>query len=480
MPRGLNIRGVEGRIYPPRRLTINYDIKINDISVFDDIVSSEFTRALVPETGSFKILLLNSDSSHNNIEKGQTMNLYLDLADGDTLRFAGEVTSLKNKFDENYGYTLEVGGYHKSTALLDITVTESYSGDTTADAILKELVDEYTTGYTYSNVNVSTKKPTINWNNKPFLDCIADLVKVSGFDCYIDDTLDFNFFKKNSINNEAEAVIMGDTFISSEGLGTQSTDVKNKITVYGDDGSNLPIIFTSEDSSSQTTYGTKEAVIFDNKIKTLLQAQELSDSTLDLNKDSEIKGSVKSLIFTSIIPGQMIWISNPVFKIRGFFRVIKYTHRLPAIETDIIVEREKTVPLILKQRVEKELGLQTITNPNKMKFSWNFTFDDESQISSKESNVEIKDGVLRLKSGTAGTATSALKNTTDNVTSVHLKVKGSVISPTIFQLSTNGGTDYQTINPEVLTSVPTGKNLRFLIDIRNASTELDSLVVLYK
>ena len=479
MPRGLNIRGVEGRIYPPRRLPINYDIKINDISVFTDVIASEFTRAIVPETGSFKINLLNSDGSHSNIEKGQDVDLFLDLADGDTLRFAGEVTSLKNIQNDEFGFVLEVAGYHKSTALLDITVTESYTGLITADAILKELVDEYTTGFTYTNVSATTFKPTINWNNKPFLDCIADLVRLTSFDCYIDETLDFNFFKKNSINNEEEAVIMGDTFISSEGLGTQSTDVKNKIIVYGDDGTNLPIISTSEDSGSQSLFGIKESVIFDNKITTLLQADELSDSTLTLNKDSELKGTVNSLIFTSALPGQMIWISNLIFKIRGFHRVIKYTHRLPAIETDFVVEKEKSLPLVLKQRVEKELALQTVTNPFKMEHSLNFTFDDDSQMATKDSNVVITDGVIKLGSGTAGTATSISTEAENDVTSVHLKVKGSVITPTIFKFKTGGDT-FKTITPEALTTVPAGKDLTLFIDLRDTATEIDSVAILYK
>lgn len=478
MPARRASRRVRGFHWIPREVTPRNDIKIDSVSVVTKIWGAEWTRAVSPEIGYFKILLDNNNEEFSEVYSGgETVEFFIDYSNGTTLRFKGEIDTIKNKYDGSKGFTLELAGNHVSGELLSLTVTESFSGDTTCDAIIKALVDEYLTGYTYDDVEASTETPTVNWNNKPFWECVEDICKLSKsggrFDCWVDDDKDFHFFAEDSKEApDNEAIVWNDTMISTEGLGIQSLTQRNKIIVYGEAGG-LPVVNT-------TGTGNKEEVIFDSKITTNNMATDVGSAEFALKNRTPLEGKTNSFILAGISPGEKIWISNPKFKILDQYKIYKYTHKLPNERTECFIQTSRDVPKIFKKRMEAELALQTITNPYKMKTSWNFTFDDESEIATKDANVSIADGIIKLSSGVEGTFTAA-KTASEDVTKVHLKVIGSTLVGTVYKISTDGGENYQTIVPDAETTlVLTGLNLNLRVEINSAGTEIDSLALLYK
>jgi hypothetical protein len=464
----------------PRTATPQNDIKVDSVSIKTKIWSAECTRAICPEIGYFKILLDNNNEEFTeSYSGGETVEFFIDLTDGTTRRFKGEIDTIKNKYDTSKGFTLELAGNHVSGGLMNITVTESFVGDTLVSDILDTLNSNYLTGYTmnYTATDTSTK-PTINWNNKPFWECIYDLIKLIDADAYVDDDLNLNVFDKKSVENNNEAIVWNDTMISTEGLGTQSLTTRNKIIVYGEAG-DLPVVSTSEDSDSQSSYGTKEQVVFDSKITSVDMADELSASELSLQKTPETEGKANAFILPSLSPGEIIWISNPVFKIHGQYKIYKYTHKFPSERTECFIQTSREIPHIFKKRIENELALQTVTNPFKMTSSWNFVFDNFDELSTQDENIKVEDSRIKLSSGTSGTFT-ATKTASSNVTKVHLKVNGSSLVGTIYKFSTDGGDNTTLLTPEIEITVPAGTNLWFKVDMRSANTEIDSIAILYR
>ncbi len=464
----------------PREATPQHDIKIDSVSVKTEIWSAECTRSICPEIGHFKILLDNNNEEFSEkYSGGETVEFFIDLVDGTTRRFKGEIDTIKNKYDTSKGFTLEIAGNHLSGELLNLTVTESYEGDTTVSDILDDLNSTYLTGYTvnYTSTDVTTK-PTINWNNKPFWECIWDLTKLINTDAYVNDSKALQFFDKKSIENNNEAIVWNDTMISTEGLGIQSLTTKNKIIVYGEAGT-LPVISTSNDTNSQTTFGVKEEVVFDSKIITFEQAIELGAAELELQATPETEGKANAFILPSLSPGDLVWITNPVFKIQGQYKIYKYTHKFPSERTECFIQISREIPHIFKKRIENELALQTITNPFKMTSSWNFVFDSENEITTKDTNVKIEDSIIKLSSGVEGTFT-AIKTVSDNITRVHLKVIGSALVGTKYKFSTDGGDIKTNLTPEAEITVPSGRSLWFKVEFNSAETEIDSLAILYR
>ena len=254
----------------PRTDPIAFIVKIGGVDKTQYITSIEWTKTLCPEIGLFKMSLININGDFNYLDGGEVVQIYTDFADGTTKRFEGKIERPGRSFKGDY--MIEARGSHISSGLLDITVT--YSSTTTGISdVLKAIIDTYLTGYTYTNIStVSIIKP-INWQNKPFWDCVKDLVDLSGYDCYVDDSKDFHLFLQGSILNEDEAITYNDALRDLSELGPDLVDIKNKIIVIGDDGTGLPILYTKNDTSSQTTYGVKELPIRDTNIRTSSMAE---------------------------------------------------------------------------------------------------------------------------------------------------------------------------------------------------------------
>jgi len=408
-----------------------------------------------------------------------------------TLRFKGKIDIIKKKVTSGVD-TLEVSGGHISDELFDLTVTKEYNGTASCDTILKDIIDTYLTGYTYTNVNSSSIYPNIKWSNKPFWECIEDLCKLAvstssatetlkRFDCYVDDDKDFHFFAENSVENNDEAIVWNDTLLSLEGFGEKQTLVKNKIIVYGDDGTGLPIIRVSEDSDSQENYGLKEQVVTDSDINTMNRANELSNTYLYIQKNPENTGNATCFMLPSLKPGDKIWISDPTQKIIEQRKVSKFTHTYPNEQTQVTLVRERNILSLFRDRLLKDIAQDNIINPYEMTNSINLKFDDYSELSAWDSNIEIIDGKVHLASGTLGTVTSSVTTLTSNINQVHLLVVGEKLTGVVFKVSTDGRTNtLQTINIDELITVTPGKDIMIKVYFEDAESSVDSICLMTK
>ena len=472
---------LRGQIWLPREGSITHNIKVNSVVVKTDVISSDWTKGLCPEIGSFRIKLIDSDNSYTDkFSLGQVAQLFADFATGTTEIFEGTIDTISKVYDNSLGFIVEVNGSHLTKELQDVNVTESYNKTLTIEEIIDVLNANYLTGFTVSYTATSTKKPKINWDEKPLWECIFDLTKLADADCRVSDSKVIEFFDKNSIANDVDRIVWNDTLITLKGLGQQTITTKNKIKVIGDDGTGIPVLYTSDDTLSQGNYGIKELALFNTKITTPAQAEEVGDAERDLQSTPADEGEATSLLLPSLDVGQKIWISDPPLKINGQFKVYKFTHNLPSERTNVVIGKERRLPQIFKKRVENELATQTITNPYKMKKSWNFKFDNFGELSTWDTNVSISEGKIKLSSGSQGVFTSLTNRQAADVTEIHLLVVGSNIVGTNFQLSTEGGSDLETITPnERKTLTNPGKDLVLRVTLQSANTEIDSIGVLF-
>lgn len=403
--------------------------------------------------------------------------------------FEGKLEKLKS-ITVSGAEGLELGGGHISKELIDITVTREYNGNITCDAIIKELIDNYLTGYTYTNVETSTETPNIKWSNKPFWEAVEDICRLAvpeaditatkrRFDCYVDDDKDFHFFEENSIENNEEAIVWNDTLLQLDGFGEEQNLIRNKVITYGDDGTGLPIINTSEDVVSQNDYGIKEFIVTDSNIITTDMAVDIGSSELNNQKDPQKQGSARCFIMPKLTPGSKIWISEPTSKIIQQNKIAKFMHTFPIERTKVVLTRKKNLVGLFRDRMLKDIAQDDIINPYEMSKSINFTFDDGDLISSQDSNVVITEGRIKLSSGTTG---EFISNIFQNniITDCHLKVVGQQNTNTVYKVSTDGGENYSVVIPETLTALTPGKDIILKTQLNSASAEIDSIALLIK
>ena len=467
-------------IWSPRNESVNYKITVNGEDVTDRVISAEFTMATTDEIGQYKIELINdNDYFTDRYSDGNEVILYLDYSDADTVRFKGYVEKRGSKLKSSYTYT--INGRHISAELIDKTVTKSFTNESISD-ILKSIITAFGTGFTANNVSNLATTATFNWDGNPFWDCVIALCEISGYDCYVDNDRDFHFFER--VNNENEAIVWNDNMITVEGLTEDSKNVVNKVVVNGEDSTGLPIIATAQDINSQNGSWIKERIVFDSDIKTIEEAQERADAELELTQPLE--GESLSRLLPSLSPADYIWISVPAQKIHNRFKIVKYTHKFPQFQTKNIIKRAKTTPAYFKDRIKKEKSLETSTNPNSMLYSWNFSFGPPNpNVGINNFLTETSDGFLQIESGeSTGIMTTDTKDVIEDINSVEFRVIGQNLQDTTFEVSADGGNNWDVIVRNILLSISVpGKSLMFRVNMKNptgTTARIDSLAILYK
>jgi hypothetical protein len=479
MPRTAS-QGRGGFIWFPRTVPVVYKVLINGVDVTVDInPDAQFTMALCPDIYNCQIDLFNPSGYYTGMFSVlQNVELYMDLVNGTTKMFSAKIDTIQDKYDTSVGYLLHIEA--SQTYLNKITVIAVFNGTNSLQSILQYLITNYMPSLTLNYTSSYSGLPIIAWQNKPFWDCITDLIKIAQVDAFVDANLVLNVADKGTVMNNNEAVVWNDTLVDMSKLGKQIVTTKNQAIVYGADANGLPVLSTVNSSSSQTTNGISQLVLNDPKITTPAQASAVGTSQIASLAIPSDEGEIECLIMPSLKPGDNIWITNPPVSIHNIYRISYVVHKIPAEKTTVYVNNTRTMLQMMKQISTNQISLQDITNPYNMQNSFNVSFADSSQIQAKDSNVSVSNGALKLSSGTQGSFT-VLNNAASSVSQLQLVVAGSSISFNIYQISTDGGSNYQQIYKDLLTVLTSpGTNILLKTTLNSASTEMDSLAILYK
>lgn len=464
---------------PPNRAT-KWTCTIAGTDISNFILSGRFPHGLISEELICEIELENSGENFTNKFFARDEIVFkMDFSDGSTVQFKGEIEEIRKKIDGGL-YKLGIKGAHFTAQLLDVMVTEEYTGASISD-IRKDLVDKYLTGFTYTKIATNTTTIDTKFVNKPFLDCFLFLDIQGDEDTYVDFDKDFHTFKRESIKNLNIHFTDSDSIISLKGLGTDSAEVRNKITVYGEAGG-LPVIATSEDNASQTTYRTKESVITDTDIDDEDKAIALGNAETSQLKNPTEQGNILSLYWTGISPGDMAYIISPIHKIHDLFRIVKFVYNVPNEDMEVFFNQERSIPKLFKDRIKKEQGQEAIVNPHKMTHSYNFTFDNENKIDSvSSSNIIVSESKLRKGSEETGIMVSNEKDTPISVNSVHVLATGEALDGATYWIQADAQADFQQVTLDTLGLVDNpGTELRLQIKITGTNTRIDAAALLYK
>ena len=468
---------------PPSRSTI-WTCTIGGLDITNFIISGSFPHGLISEELVCEIELDNSGEDFTNTFKARDIiEFKMDFSDGSTVQFKGEVEEIKSAHEGGV-FNLKIKGAHFTAQLLDIMVTAEFT-NAAISTIRTTLVADFLPDFTSNNIEENTTAINIKFVNKPFLDCMLALDIEGNEDTYIDFDKDFHTFKKNSHSNDNEAVVWDDSLITLRGLGSDSAEVRNKITVYGE-ADDLPIIHVSEDSVSQDTFRTKEKVITDNSVVNEAQAEELGDAENTLLKDPDAQGSATTLFMPQMIPGYPIYVIFPPQKIHDRFRPIKFTFRVPDESMEVFFNQERSIPKLFKDRIKKDLGQERIVNPFNMSRSFTFTFDNLNNIgTSASSNIEVSEGKLKKTSAAVeiGTMISQTKESSITANSMSLIISGENLDGATYFFRADTRADFQSIvaNSGSETSISNpGTNIQLQIIVSSDTTRIDSAGLYWK
>ena len=500
---------------PPDRNT-NWSLTINSIDVTNRVLSAtKIPFGLIEEDLHCEIELDNSDKSLD-FSENDIIVFKMDYSDASTIQFEGEVESAINNFTQGEGiYKMKIIGSHYSSRLLDILVTKDYT-DSTISSIKQDLINTFLVGYTTipqsSSITSFTaltsftassatieETPIIiitdtgatlsgNINIKfikaPLVDCLSRLNILGDEDSYIDNNKALNSFKRGSRNNDNEALVIDESMFELKNFGVDNTIKKNKFQIFGDSGG-LPVIFSKSNITNVNTR-VREQIFEDSNATDETKAEVIVKAEIDRLANPDFEATADIIMTPNLIPGYMTYIIHPDQGVHDRYRVSKFIYMPYDNKMEVLIGRKRTLATLFKDRILKDIGQESISNPFDMNYSYNFTFDDLNKVNSNSSNdIAVEDGKLKMQ-GIVSTARmmSNTLTTPINVSNVEIRVVGENLTGTTYYINLDNTDNFQeiTLNTNIVidTTITSGNKLRFRINITDSTTRIDSAVVLYK
>lgn len=470
----------------PKIRNTHVQITINDVDVTARTIDSNWTYPVTIGIGTFSLKLSNARGQFSgSYNVGDTVKFYADNTDGTTLQFWGRIDFTKDDLSD-VGQFLNIEGRHRSFLLTEFAICHSATNTTTSE-ILKDIIGKLPSaaGFTYTNIADDTTTMNVEWSYKPFWDCVLELCNKAGFDCYVDNNLDFHYFAENSIENDSDAIVEGQNFIKSQDSGTNNYLEKTRVIVNGQDLKGLPIVYTaiSDDEGDEI----RELIITDSSANTYEKVQDMATAKLSEFTNRNPQSRINSFGLETVKPGDNIWILVPRQKIAGQFKLIEITHKfgmkVGGWRTEILTEEQDEGISGTIQRIDKANQQNRATkNVNKLNYSYNFNFgtDVGTHLTTQITILGTNEGFLSTDGSSTGTWISPIRQLTANATALELRMTGNELNNLIVYASLNAGTTWTNISQvNQSTTIAGGKDLRIKVDFSSATARLESLSLLY-
>ncbi len=477
------------RIYIPIPKMRNTQVKveIGGVDVTSRVITSSWIKLVTRGIGNFSLVLSNAMGQFSgSYSDGDVVKFYADNTDATTLQFRGRIDFVKDDLGSQ-GQVLSIEGRHRSFLLNEFAICHSASNTATSE-ILKDIIDKLpsASGFTYTNVQDDTTTMSVEWNYKPFWDCVLELANKGGFDCYVDDDLDVHYFEENSIANSSDAISEGDNFIQARDSGTDNYYEKTRVITTGQDLKGLPIIYTA--ISSNEGDDIREVFIQDSSANTYEKVQDIANAKLTELTDRNPQSRVNSFGLETVKPGDNIWIIIPRQKIAGQFKLIEINHKfgmkIGGWRTEVLTEELDEGVSGAIQKIDKTTQqIRSTRNVNKLNYSYNFNYG--TNVGSHSNTVITilgeNEGFLKTDGSSSGTWISPIRTLGTNPTAFELRSSGVELNNILIYISIDGGTVWTRISQlnQDKTITVTGKDLRIRVDFNTATAQLDSLALLY-
>jgi len=468
----------------PKARNTKCKVEIGGDDVTSRVVESLWVLPVTRGIGTFSISLSNAKgqiSGTYNI--GDIIYFYADNSDGSTLQFYGRIDYTKDDIS-NSGQFLNIEGRHRSFLLNEHLVCHTAT-NTATSTILKDIIDDLSASYdfTYSNVQTDSTSMSVEWNYKPFWDCVIELCNKAGFDCYVDNDLDFHYFEADSIENNKDAITEGDNFISSKDYGTNDYPEKTRVIVMGEEGG-LPLIHTAISPDEGTEI--RELFIKDASSNTAQKVKDLAEAKLEEVTNRNPQARILSFGLETLKPGDNIWIIVPRQKIAGQYKIIQINHKfgmkVGGWRTESILEEsEEGISGAIQSLAQTSQQITESRNINKFNYSyvWNFNSESGTHSGTRISiNPNTGKGYLETTGGATGTWESDLLELDSNLSAVELRMVGSNIASAQLFVSVDGGTVYNSVLSGE-TTIPTGKDIKIKVVLNSATTQVTGISLLY-
>ncbi len=537
MPRGTDIKK-RGFIPIPKDMdkgSWKIEIISNEITydVTDDFIGGSIDRVATVGLSNFSIDIDNTEGKYKDkFSEGNPLNLYYNYkvkSKLTTIRFRGYIDGIFDNFDLGSGFFISIEGRDapKSStnehfgdthitlqftarnnldcwfgAVGEVDSNGNYSDgilynsgiilkvyDTSDDTwkVYKDLTAEQKT--TLKSQTGYTQNHTNTYVDKSRLAMSQELAKEGDYDFRIyydsDDLKTYLMVHpENAILNSVEHVTAGQNLTGINRYGKDTTEESNRIKEKGLIDGTILLMRTKGDIIRQSAVWIKDK---EETTSSLTKDDELSSkATARLNelKEALKKGTINCCGLPTLQPAEKISFNIP-YIVNDNLKVKSFTIDLTALEFNLnIQDKEISFERIFKDRIDENINVSPISNPNGMRNFLVFDFlnvDDYILI-----DAQISGNVLSLAANkTTGKCITNLKLADSNITKCELRIKANQFWNCSYKISNDNGATWESIlvgSLHIFSS--TGNELRLEITLNQptsgVSPEFDKLNVGYK
>lgn len=452
----------------------------NTYDITESIEECSWTDGATEGVGNFEFKIIDPVKSlSNNVLNYDSIKIYLDYgATATTLKFKGKIERSGRE-----DYLFVISGRSQGIIVMGKNINYSATNIKKSDA-LKEMIETNFPTISTSGIEENTDLITVAYSEIPFQEIINEL-NGGTHAFYIGPEDVANYFEKGSRQNTTEAIVEGQNHISTVEFTSDSEETITKVRVYGKETAGLPLISTSDSSTSLTGGIDKEIIIQDDSLINIEQTQERADNEYLLNQSIPKIGSVTSFMLPTISPGEQIKMFIPMDNIDpSFYNVASYTHTYPDYNTTLNVQQKRLdLPKIISKGKAFESKISGNLNPNDMDYSLIYDFSEDSGFHTN-TRINTVTKTLKTDGSSAGTWISPQTDTQGggNISSIEVRAAGSNIEGLKIFLSLNGGLTFTSAYlPEGDTvSIPPGDSIIAKIFVPSADAVINSIGVYYK
>lgn len=487
--------GRKAYIYiPPNVFTPKWNIDIIDengitYSVEEYTIDASVNFTLSESLATFTLKLINLDGMWlNKFNGGEVISIYADYTNGTNKIFQGKIVNVFYGLDSN-GWIVTLEG-KQCPELSDIKINTFFENSEIYDAIEEIILTYVPTIVGYLYISLSTTPITDTYRGISIYQCLVNLVKKINQDIYIDANLQIHTLEEGSVINENERVIFGQNLISVPNFGKDNEKVFNRVSVCGNNDSNILYMSTKEDAASQTDLWRKDYIINDTILATNTEVENRATTELsNLIIQNVASGRVTSLGLPTLKPGDYIQFSVPYCNINGYYKVNSFTHTLSSngFLTEIeLSKKQDTLTRLFRDRISENENNRDYINLFDMENTLVVHFNENpSIITHNTGTTEEVDSVLKLIVGeSTGTITTTVINSSKNIVCCMLTTLDNFSkSLDVYEVSNTNGATWETLTlGEVHDFTSTGSQLLFRMTLNSDSLNnpaYDAICLLY-
>lgn len=183
---------------------------------------------------SFEVLLPNDAGIYKTtFSVGNDVVVYLDTVNPPTTKiFRGVIEDIEFiETGSDLRSKVKLSGRDYGARLMDVTVEPSVFTNSEVSVIVKNLIDSFVTGITYTNTQTTPLTLSrIVFKHKSVWDCVKQLAEYVNYDVYVDATKDLVFRPKGNVS---ASLTIDNTNAIRASFTTTTQDFFNEIWVYG-------------------------------------------------------------------------------------------------------------------------------------------------------------------------------------------------------------------------------------------------------